>query len=173
MSKTAGELPTRLSKWSCISLNPTPLVYLERIDARYKKPSDDECWVWTGCLSAAGYGRAHTGYDASGKQNTVITHQAMYELYVGQIPPGLTIDHLCGNKACGNPSHMKILTKFEDYKIKASARKTHCPHGHEYTTKNIIYNKRNNGGLYRRCRTCSNKRVLQHYYKTKTLSTTS
>ena len=160
------------STWSCGSLEPTPLDYLERIDARYDKPSEDECWIWTGFL-AKGYGYANVGY-VNGKQKMIGTHRAMYELYVGQIPLDLTIDHLCRNRACGNPKHMRILTFSENLSIKsANAKKTHCPQGHEYTIDNTHYGKQKNNSAQRQCRTCGNKRALERYYKIKTLSTTS
>ena len=139
--------------WSCGSLEPTPLLYLERIDARYTKPSENECWVWTGYLMRGGYGRAYAG-KVNNKKKMILTHRAMYELYVGQIPLDLTIDHLCRNPACGNPKHLRILTISENSRDSGNARKTHCPQGHEYTDENTYYSKRKNGGLRRHCRAC-------------------
>ena len=155
-------------KWSAGSLEPTELLYLERIDARYDKPSDDECWVWTGYLKPSGYGHAHAGY-VNGKQKMILTHRAMYELYVGQIPLDLTIDHLCRNRACGNPKHLRILTLSENISDgeSANARKTHCPQGHEYTDENTYYNKQANGRLFRQCRTCVKERRRRDYAKAK------
>ena len=159
-------------KWSAGSLEPTPLVYLERIDARYDKPSEDECWIWTGPVDKNGYGLCYAGR-VNRKVKTVRTHRAMYELYVGQIPLDLTIDHLCRVRACGNPKHLRILEFLKNCQDNAWFRKTHCPSGHEYTIKNTINLKRKTGGLNRKCRTCFNKRSLERYHKTKTLSKTS
>ena len=159
--------------WSCGSLEPTPLLHLERIDARYDKPSEDECWVWTGYLNSDGYGKASAGY-VDKKQKTIGTHRAMYELYIGQIPLNLTVDHLCRDRACGNPKHMRILTLSENLKSKnANAKKTHCSRGHEYTDENTYYGKQSNGGPQRQCRTCGNKRQREYNAKRKALSTTS
>ena len=152
--------------WSAGSVEPTPLLYLERIDARYDKPSEDDCWVWTGYLNHNGYGQAHGGY-VNGKQKMIRTHRAMYELYVGQIPLNLTIDHLCRNRACGNPKHLRILTVSENSKDGGNARKTHCPHGHEYTDENTYYWKQKNGGPGRQCRTCKRERNRRDYAKAK------
>ena len=152
--------------WSYGSLEPTPLLYLERIDARYDKPSEDECWVWTGYLNPYGYGHAHAG-KVGGKWKTMMTHRAMYELYVGQIPLNLTIDHLCRNTACGNPKHLRILTLLENCKDNGWARKTHCPQGHEYTDENTYYSKRADGGPNRQCRTCVKERARRNYAKAK------
>ena len=147
------------------SLEPTPLLYLERIDARYTKPSEDECWVWTGYLNSSGYGHAHAGY-VNGKQKMILTHRAMYELYVGQIPLDLTIDHLCRNRACGNPKHLRILTLSENSSDNGNARKTHCPQGHEYTDENTYYQKQANGKLWRNCRACD-RESSRRYAKAK------
>ena len=152
--------------WSCGSLEPTPLVYLERIDARYDKPSEDECWIWTGYLNPKGYGRAPAG-KVSDKAKSILTHRAMYELYVGQIPLDLTIDHLCRNTACGNPKHLRILTVSENSKGNGWARKTHCPQGHEYTDENTYYYKRKNNWLGRHCRVCLKESKRRYLAKAK------
>ena len=152
--------------WSAGSLEPTELLYLERIDARYDKPSEEECWVWTGYLRPDGYGWAHGGY-VNGKQKSMSTHRAMHELYVGQIPLDLTIDHLCRNRACGNPKHLRILTISENSRDNGQSRKTHCPQGHEYTDENTYYWKQKNGGPSRQCRTCRRERDRQSYAKAK------
>lgn len=38
----------------------------------------------------------------------------MYELLVGPIPEGLTIDHLCRNTMCVNPDHLEPVTHREN-----------------------------------------------------------
>ena len=152
--------------WSYGSLEPTELLYLERIDARYDKPSEDECWIWTGYLNPKGYGRAPAG-KVSDKAKSILTHRAMYELYVGQIPLDLTIDHLCRNTACGNPKHLRILTVSENSKGNGWARKTHCPQGHEYTDENTYYYKQSNGGSKRNCKTCKRESGRRRHAKAK------
>ena len=152
--------------WSAGSLEPTELLYLERIDARYDKPSENECWVWTGYLRPDGYGRAYAG-KIDGKYKLIRTHRAMYELYVGQIPLNLTIDHLCRNRACGNPKHLRILTLSENCKDNGFATKTHCPQGHEYTDENTYYHKLKNGWVQRQCRACDRERHRRYRAKAK------
>ena len=153
-------------KWSYGSLEPTPLLYLERIDALYTKPSENECWVWTGYLKPDGYGQAHAG-SVNGKKKTMGTHRAMYELYVGQIPLDLTIDHLCRNRACGNPKHLRILTISENCSDNGHVRPTHCKRGHEFTVENTGYQKSKGGGHKRFCRACQRERHRQSYAEAK------
>ena len=63
------------------------------------------CLNWTGPLDPKGYGRfkdRHTGQ--------VRAHRVAWVLKNGPIVNGLTIDHLCRNKACVNVEHMELVT---------------------------------------------------------------
>ena len=92
------------------------------------------CWEWSGAKSK-GYGIV--GY----RQKNVYLHRLMYELRFGPIPRGLTIDHLCRNRACCNPEHMEVVTAGEntlrgETLTRANKAKTHCPRGHAYDSAN-------------------------------------
>lgn len=78
-----------------------------------------------------------------------------YELLVGPIPKGLTIDHVvCRNITCINPDHMEPVTNAENARrMQEANRPTHCPHGHIYDERNS-YDYRGR----RHCRTCRNAR---------------
>ena len=107
------------------------------------------CWIWTAMRLPNGYGyirlNGGTGY----------AHRVMYELLKGPIPKGMTIDHLCNNRACVNPDHMEIKTQRENVLRSLSAppainaRKTHCLRGHELSEENL-YRYRGR----RLCRSC-------------------
>ena len=105
------------------------------------------CWEWTASLRR-GYGRFSIGY------RTFPAHRVAYEMLVGPIPDGLTLDHLCRNKACVNPDHLEPVTGVENTQRGPSGEfnlaKTHCPQGHPYDAENTYYQP--NGG--RRCRVC-------------------
>lgn len=115
----------------------------------------DECWEWTGHRSRTGYG-AIAMPRREGKTNIAKAHRVSYELFVGPIPDGLVIDHLCRNRACVRPDHMEPVTAGVnalrgDTVTAANSAKTHCERGHPFDDANTI-----RIGRTRRCRTCIN-----------------
>lgn len=105
--------------------------YYSRFWARVQKT--DGCWLWRKGLSAAGYGRFQVG----GKQAHVqmYTHILSYQMFVGKIPDGLQIDHLCRVRHCVNPEHLEAVTHKENIlrgmsPMARQARQTHCLRGH-------------------------------------------
>lgn len=102
------------------------------------------CWVWTAYCNNAGYGMVKFNGKAK------LTHRLIYELLVGPIPDGLTLDHLCRNRACCNPAHMEVVTWEENLRRGLRGElNTHCPQSHPYDEKNTAYYKG-----WRRCREC-------------------
>lgn len=104
-----------------------------------------ECKLWTGRLNSDGYGRSGHSF----------VHRRAYEQTHGPIPEGLEIDHLCGNRACFEPSHLEAVTRRENIMRSSNfaainARKTHCDNGHEFTDKNTY-----RWGGWRYCRACN------------------
>lgn len=41
-------------------------------------------------------------------------HRFTYEHWIGPIPRGLDLDHLCRNRQCVNPDHLEPVTKGEN-----------------------------------------------------------
>ena len=69
---------------------------------------DDGCWHWTGARQSDGYG----SFQRSGQ--TRLAHRAMYELFVGDIPEGLELDHLCRDRGCVRPDHLEPVAHLEN-----------------------------------------------------------
>lgn len=118
---------------------------LERFAEKYRV-DDSGCWIWTACTHQFGYGE----FRFRGK--CARAHRVAYELLVGPIPEGLTIDHLCRVRNCVNPAHLEPVTFAENVRRGAAAI-THCPHGHEYTEANTLHQRGR-----RNCRTCRRAR---------------
>lgn len=74
--------------------------------------TQDGCWLWTGSITAQGYGRLGNRF----------AHRAAFEIFVGEIPQGYQIDHTCHgdecpvsgpsclHRRCCNPRHLEAVT---------------------------------------------------------------
>jgi hypothetical protein len=118
----------------------------------------NKCWLFAGYKNAAGYGECFV----DGRK--ALAHRISYENFVGEIPDGMVIDHLCRVTCCINPDHLEAVTNVENVLRGVgypaiNKRKTHCPSGHEYTEENISKYSNN----YRRCRQCENARNRKYY----------
>ena len=76
----------------------------KRLMAKVRKDSGTGCWIFTGWLDPGGYGRCSFG----GK--TQRAHRVSYQLFIGDIPAGLELDHLCRVRECVNPYHLEAVT---------------------------------------------------------------
>jgi hypothetical protein len=146
-------------------MRPRPVAPLaDRFWAKVDRRGPEECWIWTGALCALAFGGyGHLGRGRRGEGN-VLAHRVAYELLVGPIPPGLTIDHFrmnpgprnapCSTK-CVNPAHLETVTMALNASRSGSpfarkARQTACHRGHAFDEKNTHVDKRGR----RICRVC-------------------
>jgi hypothetical protein len=123
----------------------------ERFMAKVHKTNS--CWLWIASIRPDGYG-SYSAYGASR-----LAHRVSYEIHVGPIPEGLTLDHLCRNRACVNPDHLDPCSLEENVKRSPifHSNRTHCPQGHPYDEANTI-RRRRDGGWRRDCRACNRER---------------
>lgn len=120
---------------------------------------DGECWRWTGSTVERGYGRY------TKDKITVRAHRMSYLVHKGPLKPGLVIDHVCRNKPCINPAHLRQVTARQNSLennpggAALNAVKTHCKHGHPLSGENL-YVQKSNG--FRYCRICSRRRTTAY-----------
>lgn len=122
----------------------------QRLEAMTRK--GEGCWEFTGYIDRYGYGVMKV----NGRKTKA--HRVAYELAIGPIPDGLTIDHLCRNRSCVNTDHLEVVTscvntlRGESVSARA-ARQTHCVNGHPFD----LFNTYTAHG-WRKCRTCDRLR---------------
>jgi hypothetical protein len=131
---------------------------IERFEQRIKR-RDDGCWEWTGTRTSD---RVYPRFCVE-KTRYVLAHRFAYEHYVGPIPKGLTIDHLCRFTLCVNPEHLEPVTNVENVMrgngpCAMNARKTHCKRGHPLVSGQIYTSINRNGRLRRQCKACTSRR---------------
>ncbi len=76
------------------------------------------CWVWLLPLTRKGYALMHSPE----RKRRVSAHRYFYERFIGPIPEGLQIDHLCRVRHCVNPSHLEPVTNRENQMRGARAK---------------------------------------------------
>ena len=123
----------------------------ERFWAKVDKSG--ECWLWTAGGDADGYGSFWIkGF------SPVKPHRYAYEVFIGPIPPGLTVDHTCHNndpeceggitcthRRCVNPDHLEAVPNLTNIMrsrftpAAMNAAKTHCPKNHPYDEENTLH----------------------------------
>lgn len=123
-----------------------------KLEELYERGRDEDCWPWLGPITKHGYGRK--------SRCNIGAHRLVWERERGPIPEGLFIDHICRNRRCVNPSHLRPVTPrincIENSTSLAALNfaKTHCDRGHEFTPQNTIVS-----GRSRRCRACARIKV--------------
>ena len=70
----------------------------------------ETCWLWSTALERLGYAL----WRPAGNEKKVLAHRWSYEFFVGPIPVGLELDHLCRVRNCVNPDHLEAVTHLEN-----------------------------------------------------------
>jgi hypothetical protein len=111
------------------------------------------CWISNRAAHSNGYTKI--GYLGQ----TWLTHRFSYTVFIGDIPDGLQLDHLCRQRACCNPEHLEPVTCREnllrgDTLTAKEAAQTHCKEGHPLSGPNLYV--RPDRTKSRGCKTCRN-----------------
>lgn len=81
----------------------------DQVFEKYVYHSPDGCWYWTG-YALRGYGTL------THNKKVIRAHRLSYMHFVGEIIGDNVIMHLCDNKLCVNPHHLKQGTQLENIK---------------------------------------------------------
>lgn len=145
----------------------------EKYMAKFIVPEPNTgCWLWTAALSDGGYGTASFG--PKGTKRIRIVHRVTYTLFVGPIPQGLHLDHLCRVRSCCNPRHLEPVTQAENNRRgdagKYNLIKTTCPLGHPYNEGNTAIVFQSGKYTKRICVTCRRENERRVYWAKKGIS---
>lgn len=120
------------------------------------EPTPSGCRVWRRAYVRNGYGVLHFA------RKTLLAHRLSYWLFHGPIPGDLVVDHMCRNRGCIEPTHLRLLTTEENMADAWTAHKTHCKRGHPLSGDNIWIAEDSRGMKRRVCKTCSAIRGKAH-----------
>lgn len=142
----------RKARWG----NKTPL---QRVVAKLLiGPGLSPCWIWAGYCNRKGYGR----FKVDGA--LMLVHRYTYHRFIGKaIPDGWTIDHLCRNRACCNPSHLEAVPHAMNCRRGSVATATHCKRGHPLSGNNLRVRQIATGRTTRTCKACYSLGVRRRY----------
>lgn len=156
-----------------VTPRPAAERFWEKVDLNGPPPPDPwvpivtGCWLWTASVEGRDYkmGRGYGTFflrKEAGRCIFTNAHRFAYELLVGPIPNGMTIDHLCRVTTCVNPDHLEATSNRNNIlrgmsPMAVHARKTDCPQGHAYDEANTYVD----GVGGRHCRMCRKLRARE------------
>ena len=102
----------------------------ERFYALAEKGGPNDCWIWIGAKSVRGYGEFSIRH-----AYPRVSHRVAFEMEHGPIPPGMLVDHICHNRLCVNPAHLRLATMAQN----SQNQKMHSDNTSGY--KGVSWNK--------------------------------
>ncbi|MGY8831955.1 MAG: HNH endonuclease signature motif containing protein [Pseudomonadales bacterium] len=84
-----------------------------------------------------------------------LAHRWAHERFIGPIPDGMEVDHLCANTCCVNPAHLEAVTSEENRRRALEVfvpRSTleRCANGHPWRIESTYINSKGR----RTCKVC-------------------
>lgn len=139
----------------------------EKMLKGFEIDEESGCWNWVRTLNRGRGQIKHLG-------KNLVAYRVSYEHFIGDIPSGLALDHLCENIRCINPFHLEPVTtsentkryhanrRFDPYYQKIRQTRKYCKNGHSWAGENLVVHS---GRIV--CRLCNNKSSRINYSKNK------
>ena len=89
-----------MAKTDCKPLPPLSEKDIARFWSYVNVKGPDECWPWTGCIEAKGYGRIRIA------RRSILAHRIAIFLATGVDPGRKLACHACDNRPCCNGKHL-------------------------------------------------------------------
>lgn len=127
----------------------------------------DGCWISR--YSVASHGYAQIGWSIPKAARTgrsrnamVLAHRASWTHFHGQVPLGMTVDHLCKVRRCVNPEHLRLLPNYENARRVDGADWPigFCKRGHPNSELRACSGSRGRPSV--ECRVCRTARIRRN-----------
>jgi len=106
----------------------------EKFWGRVKIGGSDDCWLWTGPTTNAGYGIGHLGiYHTT-------AHRLAWISLIGNPSSGVDVAHSCANKTCCNPAHLYLSSRLNNM-LEVISRDDYAYPSFDMAKLQIIQNK--------------------------------
>ena len=86
-----------------------------RLLSKIKVHPSSHCWEWISGTDKKGYGEIRLKNGKSGGKRAH-AHRMAYEVFVGKIPQGMLVCHICDNPKCINPEHLFLGAYKDNYR---------------------------------------------------------
>jgi hypothetical protein len=80
------------------------------------------CFVWTGCKCRDGYGKIKI------RGKPMLTHRFAFAVFKRALAGGEDVDHVCLNRACWNPAHLRTIARAR-HAARTNKRRTYAEAG--------------------------------------------
>ncbi len=124
----------------------------ERFFDLYREEPNTGCWLWIGEISDEGFARFYQGPEHP------LAHRYAWETHRGPIADGHVVTHVCKEKSCVNPAHLRHVLRAVSNPSQGRWKKTTCKRGHSLVDEAAVYytywTLRGKAGMSRLCLEC-------------------